>query len=447
MSSSASRRSLLRVGVGLGGGVAAMGVAACGAGATSAPAKLDTKPVTVSIAPGSWGTRAGRKEITDAMLKAFREKYPYITVDVQQEAPDPTPNQSFITRVVSGDVPDVLISSGALFEWMAKRGVWADIRPALQKIGWKQGDFYANPNTTTYQGKQHAVGFVVHQGGGLVYNKTLFQQAGVGLPTKDWTWDDVLEAAKRLTLPEKNQWGINGNFGHGIFFTGVWANGGEVLSKDGKQTQFAGPQGLEALELLSAFTTKHRVSPTPDQAKSDKLAFNTGNFAMEINTPGRQSEQGIAGKFAWDVTYIPKWPKTKKRVAIADYSEWAISAAAEKRGVAEAATLLATFYTGDLTQGVMADISPASTTPANKSVAHSQRYLAPPPGNMAAIVDMLDGKEGTDSRGWPYFEYYQQWQLPIRDLLPMVYGGVVSPKDGLQQAAEKSDRDVNAVRS
>jgi ABC-type glycerol-3-phosphate transport system substrate-binding protein len=134
-------------------------------------------------------------------------------------------------------------------------------------------------------------------------------------------------------------------------------------------------------------------------------------------------------------------------VAIIDYSEWAVTTGAQKRGVVEAATLLATFYTGDLTQGVMADISPASTTPANKAVAHSQRYLAPPPASMQAIVDMLDGKDGTDSRGWPYFEYYQQWQLPIRDLLPMVYSGAVSPKDGLQQAAEKSDKDVNAVRS
>ena len=113
----------------------------------------------------------------------------------------------------------------------------------------------------------------------------------------------------------------------------------------------------------------------------------------------------------------------------------------------EAATQLAAFYTNDFTQGLIADISPASTTPANKAVARSARYLAPPPRNMRVIVDMLDNKEGTDSRGWPYFEYFQQWQLPIRDLLPRVYNGEVAVKDGLQQAAEQGDKDAAAARA
>jgi hypothetical protein len=80
-------------------------------------------------------------------------------------------------------------------------------------------------------------------------------------------------------------------------------------------------------------------------------------------------------------------------------------------------------------------------------VARSQRYLAPPPKSMQVIVDMLDGKEGTDARGWPYFEYFQQWQLPIRDMIPRIYNNEINVKDGLLQAAEKSDRDVAAVRS
>ena len=94
------------------------------------------------------------------------------------------PDQSWITRVVSGDVPDLVISSGALFEWMARRGVWADMRPALQRLGWKQGDVFHNPATIAFEGKQHAVPFVAHQGGALVYNKTLFGEAGVPFPTR-----------------------------------------------------------------------------------------------------------------------------------------------------------------------------------------------------------------------------------------------------------------------
>jgi multiple sugar transport system substrate-binding protein len=433
-----------------GAGGAAGAACAPGGGATPAGPPATAAPpraVTVAFAPGSWGTRAGRKEVTDGMLQQFGARYPHITVDVQQEAPSPTPNQTWITRVVSGDVPDLVISSGALFEWMARRGVWADMRPALQRLGWKQGDVFHNPATIAFEGKQHAVPFVAHQGGALVYNKTLFGEAGVPLPTRDWTWEDVLEAARKLTRPERSQWGINGNFGHGVFFAGVWAAGGEVLSRDGRETRFAGPEGLAALERLSDLTTRHRVSPPPQQQTAERLAFTAGNFAMEITTPGRQSAQGIGDRFDWDVALFPRWPGTRRRVAIADYSEWAVTSGAQQRGVVEAAAQLAAFYTADATQALIADISPASTTPANKSVARSARYLAPPPASMRLIVDMLDGKEDTDARGWPYFEYFQQWQLPIRDLLPRVFNGEVPVKDGLQQAAEQSDREVAAFRS
>jgi multiple sugar transport system substrate-binding protein len=444
-----TRRRVQRLAAALGAAVVPVGLAACGGTATPAGGapSIGTKDVSVSFAPGSWGTRAGRKEATDAMLKEFGAKYPRIKIDVQLEAPSPTPNESWITRVVAGDVPDVVISSGALFEWMAKRNVWADMRPALQKLGWKQGDFFFNPNTTIYQGKQYAVPFVAHQGGVLVFNKTMFREAGVAEPTKDWTWDDVLEAAKKLTRPEKNQWGFNAaDLGHDPFFAGVWAAGGEVIAKDFKQTLFAGPQGVEVMDFYSGLINRQRVSPTPAQRAADKLGFSSGNFAMEINTPGRQSDQAIAGKFDWDVTFFPRW-KNKRRAGIVDWSEWAVTTAAQKHGVLEEATLLATYYTNEFTQGVIADISPAGTTPANKAVARSQRYLAPPPKNMSVIVDMLDGKDNTQVHGWPYFEYFQQWQLPIRNMIPRILNNEINVKDGLQQAAEQSDKDVAAVRT
>lgn len=461
-STSQSRRNLMatlgRMGaIGTSAGAALL-LAACGASsptptastsgtAQGTPAPKPTpRAVTVSFAPGSWGTRAGRKEATEGMLKEFAVKFPHIKIDMQLEAPSPTPNESWITRVVSGDVPDIVISSGALFEWMAKRNVWADIKTMLQKVGWKQGDVYANPATIAYQGKEHAVPFVAHQGGALVYNRSLFVEAGVPEPTKDWTWDEVLDAAKRLTRPDKNQWGINGEFGHGIFFASVWANNGEILTKDFSKTLFDSPESLEVMEYLAAFTTRHRVSPTPAQRNADKLAFNNGNFAMEITTPGRQSDQGVAGKFEWDVSWLPRWPKTKKRVAIVDYSEWAVTTGAQKRNVLEEATQIAAFYTSDFTQGLIADISPAGTTPANKNVARSTRYLAAPPKNMHVIVDMMDEKEGTVSRGWPYFEYFQNWQLPIRATLPQIYNGEVAVKDALQQAALQSDKDVATAK-
>ena len=42
----------------------------------------------------------------------------------------------------------------------------------------------------------------------LWYNKTMFDEAGLEYPTADWTWDDVTEAARKLTKDDGSQYGI-----------------------------------------------------------------------------------------------------------------------------------------------------------------------------------------------------------------------------------------------
>ena len=51
------------------------------------------------------------------------------------------------------------------------------------------------------------VGFTTHA---LFYNKDIFAQAGVAEPTNDWTWDDLMAAAK--TINQK------GDGGEGVSF-------------------------------------------------------------------------------------------------------------------------------------------------------------------------------------------------------------------------------------
>ncbi|HOA55651.1 MAG: extracellular solute-binding protein [Acetivibrionales bacterium] len=43
---------------------------------------------------------------------------------------------------------------------------------------------------------------------GLWYNKTMFDEAGLDYPDETWTWDDLYEAAKILTKPDKSQYGF-----------------------------------------------------------------------------------------------------------------------------------------------------------------------------------------------------------------------------------------------
>ena len=77
----------------------------------------------------------------------------------------------------------------------------------------------------------------------VVYNKKIFDEAGVDYPTDDWTWDEFMATAAELTDPDA------GIVGTGWPGTGdedttwriwplVWQLGGEVVSEDGESVGF-----------------------------------------------------------------------------------------------------------------------------------------------------------------------------------------------------------------
>src|SRR5690606_7698231 len=96
---------------------------------------------------------------------------------------------------------DVLMPLTGMMERMASRYPHLrDVFPAvLDQFTW-QGEVYALP----YGGNAHA----------LIYNEHLFDSVGLPYPDPEWTWDDALAIARRLTQDVTGDgvpdvWGIN----------------------------------------------------------------------------------------------------------------------------------------------------------------------------------------------------------------------------------------------
>ena len=69
----------------------------------------------------------------------------------------------------------------------------------------------------------------------LAYRKDLFDENGLAYPTLDWTWDDLMHAAARLTDPGKGQYGMllgRGKSESWYWVTFLWSAGGEVMVYD-----------------------------------------------------------------------------------------------------------------------------------------------------------------------------------------------------------------------
>ena len=113
---------------------------------------------------------------------------------------------------------------------------------------------------------------------GLVYNKKLFDAAGVAYPDNNWTWNDLRNAAQKLTDASKNQWGIA--FTPGETQTGYWnliyQNGGYVINAPAKKSGFDDPKTIEAIEFVEKLLRDGYAVPLT-YLEGDLMALMQGN--------------------------------------------------------------------------------------------------------------------------------------------------------------------------
>lgn len=103
----------------------------------------------------------------------------------------------------------------------------------------------------------------------LLYRKDLFDEAGLPYPTKDWTWEDMIHAARALTHPEVGRYGLamgRGKHESWYWVTFLWSAGGEVMTydeeRDAWDIRFDSPAGVQALD----YYTRLGAEPWTDAA-------------------------------------------------------------------------------------------------------------------------------------------------------------------------------------
>lgn len=97
----------------------------------------------------------------------------------------------------------------------------------------------------------------------LLYRKDLFDEKGLDYPTADWTWDDLYEAARRLTDPERGIYGFRLDRGISeswFWVTFLWSAGGEVMVYDEETDEwtctFGSREAAVALEFYNRLNTE-----------------------------------------------------------------------------------------------------------------------------------------------------------------------------------------------
>ena len=196
-----------------------------------------------------WDTSRNKDDWYTSMEKKFLEEHPDITLNKVVKEGDP--GNEFYQAVASGTAPDLVNCSFTMMDSYMSAGIleplnkytdewdeWGDFTKEYVDMFTKDGNVYGIPNLVAPML--------------FAYNKTLFEEAGINEPPK--TWDEALEAAKKINDPDNQVTGyatLAAEWTEWFFQYYVWQAGGDLTkeNEDGTaELTFTDPAVIQAAE-------------------------------------------------------------------------------------------------------------------------------------------------------------------------------------------------------
>ena len=220
---------------------------------------VDQEPVTIRFA--WWGSQA-RNDQTQAVVEAFEEAYPWITVECEFVGwADYWDNLS--TQIAGGDMPDILQHDYRYLETYVNKGL---LEPLDSYVG-IQINLDDVEESSLSGGKVNDKLYGIPLGMNtfaVEYDQTTFEKYGIQVPDNEWTYDDFLDVCRQF----KEQ-GIYGcdltNFEDWVLYY-VRTKGGTLYSQEGQGLGYDDDSIMEELFQMRLDLVKEGLLPTPDVA-------------------------------------------------------------------------------------------------------------------------------------------------------------------------------------
>ena len=212
----------------------------------------------------NWGEARARK-----LAVEFSSANPGITVRLEVTTSNGLP-QRVLTALQSGAAPDLIEVQLAWVNGYAQ----ADLVQPLDDVMTDKGDFNAAAlSYGTFGGKLWGVPYRIETVAVLV-NADMFKAAGLDLQHPPQTWPELTDAARKLTGGGVYGFAVTGGGEVGNTITRllpmIWANGGDIISANGKNAVANSPATVEAVRFYTDFY-KNKMSPA-STLQNDGLA-------------------------------------------------------------------------------------------------------------------------------------------------------------------------------
>jgi multiple sugar transport system substrate-binding protein len=368
-------------------------------------------------------------------VKAFQETHPKIQIEIDHQE-QAAWLEKFKAVVASGTPLDSAFANDSNAVPFARDGLTEDLEPYLARTKeFKEADYVEGSwFAMRYKGKRYGVPW--DSGAyALFYNMDLLDAAGVPYPDpkKRLTWDELVTIARRLTIDANGrragesgfdpnnvkQYGYQTSLTWGLAHF-VHANGGEMLSADGKVLLDQAP-AIEAVQWVADLGARMFVRQAPQYTPNpNPIGFRMNNLAIDHNGAWQ------IGRYATDVKRIGVAPAPYKKVQTSSghYSPLVMTRHSKNKDAAWAWM----HFSGLSERGLTILSDAGQIQPPRKSLA--QRFVNPPGSKVEGkyrqvFVDELSNKDFrvTGDRNGTFWGGVPSWSPTLGSILTPVFRG------------------------
>ena len=216
---------------------------------------------SVTIRFAWWGSQA-RNDLTQSAVALFEKKYPWITVECEfvgwNEYWD-----NLSTQIAGGDMPDLVQHDYRYLETYVNKGLLTPLDPFVGE----QIDLSNVDEGSLLGGKVNGKLYGISLGMNtfaVEYNESIFEQYGIAVPDRSWTYDDFVGVCK--AFKEQGIYGCDlTNFEDWVLYY-LRTRGVTLYSQEGLGLGYTDDTILEDLFQKRLDLVKQGFLPTPDVA-------------------------------------------------------------------------------------------------------------------------------------------------------------------------------------
>lgn len=327
-------------------------------------------------------TDTARDAVANAQAELYMKEHPGVTIEVVS-----VPFANYYTQlgqgIAAGDAWDVFMVNGANSGALAKNGGLMDLTDEMTSRNFDISKYIEDPMNSTYEDRWYVLPYELNTSG-ILYNKDLFDAAGVAYPTEDWTWEDFRRIANELTIPDQAQFGAYLRLAQPDMISFIYEAGGQLYSDDLKTIDFTTPEVVEAQTFMNDMIVKDHCCPTPAEIPANISPFMTGKIAM-ASAMCFECLNFLSADFNWGVA---PWPTYKNKGGVYWTQGMSMYSGTKNK---ELALDFIFWLAGEEGQTVMADVmggAPSLVSVANTAYVNNEKA---PDGMIYMIKEFANG--------------------------------------------------------